>query len=395
MELHRGGSIGFESTQRTGDDKRSGYSEFYFNIKVNLRPSVHLENTATNSDSNQNNVDTNSSSGNSSADNSPIIQAVAETNSVASPFTASTSNVVNIVNAGDMSPSSVHTNSSKSVSIIDSALKAAASLRYPRRVKLDNRGYEDLKCVVRPDKPMPDNLFDTKHLMAVSPKRNSLLSPHTVYGDPDFIPLSRSNYSVEKLPSVFQLELVSPQAIIQRDSQQSPAAPEDEKVVSEEPRKIAVPLPPEPLLKAGKILVCDDVSSNRKMLVEIIRRQGLECEQATDGTEAVEICEQRGMDYFSLIFMDNIMPVMSGTHATVKLRESGFKNLIVGVTGNSLEVDIKEYEDAGADMVITKPLRPVMLKKVLMFSSLKNAMQLQDATGEGINTDLKSWMLNS
>jgi len=67
------------------------------------------------------------------------------------------------------------------------------------------------------------------------------------------------------------------------------------------------------------------------MLVEIIRRQGLECEQATDGTEAVEACEHRGMDFFSLIFMDNIMPVMVSPLYSIiilTLRISFFKTFI-------------------------------------------------------------------
>ena len=40
--------------------------------------------------------------------------------------------------------------------------------------------------------------------------------------------------------------------------------------------------------------------------------------------------------------------------------------MIIGVTGNVLDDDIKEYLQAGADMVIGKPLRMDLLDKLLM-----------------------------
>jgi CheY-like chemotaxis protein len=40
--------------------------------------------------------------------------------------------------------------------------------------------------------------------------------------------------------------------------------------------------------------------------------------------------------------------------------------LIIGVTGNVLDDDVKEYLEAGADMVIGKPLRMELLDKLLL-----------------------------
>lgn len=51
--------------------------------------------------------------------------------------------------------------------------------------------------------------------------------------------------------------------------------------------------------------------------------------------------------------------------ASKRLREGGFKNLIVGVTGNIMADDIAEYLRAGADIVFGKPLKMSMLNLLL------------------------------
>ena len=52
---------------------------------------------------------------------------------------------------------------------------------------------------------------------------------------------------------------------------------------------------------------------------------------------------------FSVVFLDNQMPVLSGVEMVRKLRKSGREDLVVGVTGNALLPDQEEYLAAGAD----------------------------------------------
>jgi DNA-binding response OmpR family regulator len=47
------------------------------------------------------------------------------------------------------------------------------------------------------------------------------------------------------------------------------------------------------------------------------------------------------------------------------LRKEGFDRLIIGVTGNVFEEDVKDYMDAGVDMVLSKPLRMDVLMLLL------------------------------
>ena len=49
------------------------------------------------------------------------------------------------------------------------------------------------------------------------------------------------------------------------------------------------------------------------------------------------------------------MPRMRGPDATRKIRKLGYRGVIIGVTGNMLDEDIKEFIDCGADAVMPKP----------------------------------------
>jgi CheY-like chemotaxis protein len=43
----------------------------------------------------------------------------------------------------------------------------------------------------------------------------------------------------------------------------------------------------------------------------------------------------------------------------------GYKGLIIGVTGNTMDSDIAEFENNGADLVLPKPIKPELLNKLL------------------------------
>lgn len=82
--------------------------------------------------------------------------------------------------------------------------------------------------------------------------------------------------------------------------------------------------------------------------------------QARDGLDAVKSVEPtlaEGQKTFDYIFMDQIMPVMTGSEATAAIRKLGFTNPVVAVTGNALEEDKVHILSCGANHVITKPLK--------------------------------------
>lgn len=60
------------------------------------------------------------------------------------------------------------------------------------------------------------------------------------------------------------------------------------------------------------------------------------------------------------------MPRMDGMQTTHELRAMGFKGLIIGVTGDATEEDIRTFKEAGADAVLPKPITFRQLDDCLM-----------------------------
>ena len=108
-----------------------------------------------------------------------------------------------------------------------------------------------------------------------------------------------------------------------------------------------------------RILIVDDVESNRKMMCRLLRSRCCEFIQASDGLEAVnKVAEMISHDStpFDIISMDYQMPVMDGPEAARKIRDMGYTGLMLGVTGNALGEDIRYFKEHGVDDVLTKPI---------------------------------------
>jgi len=144
-----------------------------------------------------------------------------------------------------------------------------------------------------------------------------------------------------------------------------------------------------------RILVVDDVASNRKLLRKMIMNRlkhlivlngeevssvRVEIDEAEDGHHAIELltgtdrnfiaeyaltgklpvdCVHPHPEYltkYDCITMDAQMPTLSGYTTTKMLRAAGYLGSIYGCTGNSLDVDIKLFLDRGANQVFTKPV---------------------------------------
>lgn len=114
-----------------------------------------------------------------------------------------------------------------------------------------------------------------------------------------------------------------------------------------------------PIITSLRILVVDDVASNRKLLTRMARNKQHQVEAAEDGREAVEMV-QLAMDAgnpFHTILMDYEMPRLRGPDAVVEIRALGCQSFIVGVTGNVLDEDVNHFLSCGADSVLAKPIK--------------------------------------
>jgi CheY-like chemotaxis protein len=96
------------------------------------------------------------------------------------------------------------------------------------------------------------------------------------------------------------------------------------------------------------------------MLGKLLSTKGVSTRMAEDGKSALDlVCSD--IDAHRIIFMDNLMPIMSGVEAAARLRAAGYPYIIVGITGNVMEEDIDEYLRAGANIVFSKPLQSRLL----------------------------------
>ncbi len=110
------------------------------------------------------------------------------------------------------------------------------------------------------------------------------------------------------------------------------------------------------LMKTLRILIVDDIFTNRLLLSELIKTLGHQSVQAENGKQAVDFFENESFD---LILMDIEMPVMNGLETTDLIRKTfpSPKNAvpIIALTAHNPTLFFEDYSDAGFDELITKP----------------------------------------
>jgi signal transduction histidine kinase/ligand-binding sensor domain-containing protein/FixJ family two-component response regulator len=113
-------------------------------------------------------------------------------------------------------------------------------------------------------------------------------------------------------------------------------------------------------LEAGqeipRILVAEDKSDSRTMLVKLLRIVGFQVQEAADGKQALDIFHQWQPDF---IWMDIRMPVMNGLEATrrIKETEAGKSTVIAALTAHALEEEKERILASGCDDFMRKPYR--------------------------------------
>lgn len=114
-------------------------------------------------------------------------------------------------------------------------------------------------------------------------------------------------------------------------------------------------------LRGRRLLVVDDNQPSRDLMKMIIVAAGATVDEATNGEEAVEACENTPYD---AVLMDIQMPLLDGMEATriLRARETdtgAHPMLIIAVTAHAMVEHRQQCLDAGMDAVITKPIDPL------------------------------------
>jgi phosphoserine phosphatase RsbU/P len=110
-----------------------------------------------------------------------------------------------------------------------------------------------------------------------------------------------------------------------------------------------------------KILLVDDDSVARAILSELLRLQGHEVAEASDGQLAWDLVK-RGE--FSFVLSDWLMPNLAGVDLCRRIRAAGLDHYVYVIlcTSKGAKSDLIEGMDAGADDFLVKPISPEELR---------------------------------
>ena len=120
-------------------------------------------------------------------------------------------------------------------------------------------------------------------------------------------------------------------------------------------------------LKGKRALICEDNEINSEILKELLENEGMACDQAFNGQEAVEMA---GKGHYHIVLMDIRMPVMDGYQATREIREFDMETPIVALSANVFSDEIQNAFEAGMDDFLEKPIVvPKLLATLRQFLS--------------------------
>lgn len=115
-----------------------------------------------------------------------------------------------------------------------------------------------------------------------------------------------------------------------------------------------------------RLLLVDDLATNRTAMAELLRRRGHDVVEATDGDEAVRRMQETVVD---AVLMDVEMPGKDGRQATADIRwrerETGAHLPIVGLSAYGTDDERQLCLDAGMDDFVSKPVEIDHLQRVL------------------------------
>ena len=120
---------------------------------------------------------------------------------------------------------------------------------------------------------------------------------------------------------------------------------------------------PQASLAGVRILVADDLETNRALVSKMLKRFDAEVLLAEDGSQAIELMKTESVD---IVLMDCQMPVLDGYAATRTIRhELGSDIPIIALTANALEGDRERCLAAGMTDFLSKPVRLNVLREGL------------------------------
>jgi len=114
---------------------------------------------------------------------------------------------------------------------------------------------------------------------------------------------------------------------------------------------------------AGRVLVADDSAVNRKLLVQLLGRLGLQSIEVEDGAAALAVLHADGPAGIDVVLLDVVMPELDGfeTLAAIKADEALRDLPVIMVSGVDELDSVVRCIEMGATDYLSKPLNPQIL----------------------------------
>jgi len=146
-----------------------------------------------------------------------------------------------------------------------------------------------------------------------------------------------------------------------------------------------------------RILLVDDSIVNQQIASKIITKLGFRVDTASNGEEAIEALAEKEYD---IVFMDVQMPVMDGIDATRHIRQKTRKTNnpdipVIAMTAHTLPGIQKEFQNAGMNGTIFKPIHPDEVLKAINTYTSHTLIKKEEITGIHEENDIPQQNLES
>ncbi len=137
-----------------------------------------------------------------------------------------------------------------------------------------------------------------------------------------------------------------------------------------------------------RILIVDDIESNRQVLSKLLSPVGFESKEAKNGKEAIEIWKKWQPH---LIWMDIRMPVMDGFEAMQEINSMFGNNnserpVIIAITANAFEEEKLATLEKGFDDFVSKPFKEsVIFEKIKKHLAVSYIYEVSGNSNESIS----------
>lgn len=113
-----------------------------------------------------------------------------------------------------------------------------------------------------------------------------------------------------------------------------------------------------------RVLVVEDSTAMRQLLVMAVKKQGAEVHEAPDGLAALKLLTSQ---HYDIVFLDLNMPILDGMKLIQRVRaDASLKGVrICVVTTESARATEEQARNLGADFFLRKPVARRDVERVL------------------------------